>query len=523
MTAADVEAIVAAASRAGSVIGVRSSLVDPEAEEDPWTLPPSGKRPEKRIAGPFPESVRITLANLVYVAKAGLPPAMLSRLWRLAAFQNPEFYRAQAMRLSTFGKSRVIGCAEEFEHHIGLPRGCLREIRELLATHGIGIDLADERCQGSAIDVTFHGELTPPQRQAVEAVLAEDIGVMCAPTAFGKTVAAAWLIAERRVNTLVLVHRRHILDQWRERLATFLDLPLAAIGQMGGGRSKPSGQIDVALIQSLGRPGSVDDIVAQYGHVIVDECHHVPAFSVERVLKAAKARFVLGLTATPIRKDGHHPILVMQCGPLHFRVSPKDEVAARAFEQIVIPRPTGFRLPESAETPGIQSIYAALATDEQRNDLISTDLLEVVRWGRTPLLLTERTEHLEELARRLEGQVPHLVILRGGMGAKQRRAAMEQLGAIPDGEALALLATGRYAGEGFDHARLDTLLLALPISWKGTVRQYAGRLNRLHPDKRDVRIYDYVDVNVPVLTRMYERRLKGYRAMGYTVQSNPSL
>ncbi len=370
--------------------------------------------------------------------------------------------------------------------------------------------------------MTFHGELTPPQRQAVEAVLADDIGVMCAPTAFGKTVAAAWLIAERRVNTLVLVHRRYLLDQWRERLATFLDLPPSAIGLVGGRRNKPSGKIDVALVQSLGRSGSVDDIVPQYGQVIVDECHHVPAFSVERVLKGAKARFVLGLTATPIRKDGHHPILVMQCGPLRFRVSPKDEVAARAFEQIVIPRATTFRLPGSVDAPRIQSIYTALATDERRNDLICTDLLEVIRQGRTPLLLTERTEHLEELARRLEGQVPHLVILRGGMGAKQRRAAMEQLGAIPEGEAWALLATGRYAGEGFDHARLDTLLLALPISWKGTVRQYAGRLNRLHPDKRDVRIYDYVDVDVPVLMRMYERRLKGYRIMGYMVQSNPS-
>jgi superfamily II DNA or RNA helicase len=394
----------------------------------------------------------------------------------------------------------------------------LSEVHELLTAHGIAADVVDERQQGTPLDVTFQGTLMPAQQQAVEALLPHEIGVLCAPTAFGKTVAAAWLIAARRVNTLVLVHRRHLLDQWRERLATFLDRPSTAIGQIGGGRNKPTGQLDVAVLQSLAHAGRVQDVVAQYGQVIVDECHHIPAVSFERVLKAMGARFVLGLTATPIRKDGQHPIIVMQCGPLRYRVSAQDEATSRPFTQIIIPRPTGFRLPAATDQLGIQEVYTALAADAQRNDLICADLVDILREGRTPLLLTERTEHLAELARRLTDSVRHLVVLQGGMGTRQRRAALARLDAIPAGESVALLATGRYAGEGFDHARLDTLLLALPVSWQGTIRQYAGRLHRSHPDKQEVRIYDYVEADVPVLARMYAKRLRGYRAMGYATR-----
>ncbi len=519
MQSAEVDRIVAAAQRAERVIGVRPSIADAETEdEDPWTLPPSGRRQQPTVVGPFPTKVRVTVANLVYVEKDGLPPAMLSRLWRLAAFQNPEFYRAQAMRLSTFGKARVIGCAEEFSRHLGLPRGCLDDVQGLLREHGIEVEVLDERQPGKGIDAIFLGELTEPQQRAAAAVLPHDTGVLCAPTAFGKTVLATWVIASRHVNTLVLVHRRHLLDQWRERLAGFLGWPPAAIGQIGGGRNKLTGRIDVAVIQSLAKNGNVDDLVAEYGQVIVDECHHVPAFTFERVLRAAKARFVLGLTATPIRKDGHHPIVMMQCGPVRFRVAPKDEVASRPFKQIVIPRLTGFELPGGAEGWSIQDIYSAVAAAAHRNELICRDVLNALMQGRTPLVLTERKEHLAELERRLQHQVRHLVVLQGGLGVRKRRATLAELEAVPPGEPAVVLATGRYAGEGFDQAALDTLLLALPISWRGTLRQYAGRLNRVHPDKREVRIYDYVDAGVPVLAAMYRKRLKGYQVMGYAVQ-----
>jgi superfamily II DNA or RNA helicase len=341
---------------------------------------------------------------------------------------------------------------------------------------------------------------------------------LCATTAFGKTVIAAWLIAERKVNTLVLVHRRQLLDQWRERLAAFLNLPIKSIGQIGGGRRRASGMIDVAVIQSLNRKQVVDDLVANYGHVIVDECHHISAVSFEQVLRQVKARYITGLTATPQRKDGHHPIIVMQCGPIRHRVDARAQALARPFNHFVIPRPTNFRLPPSTEKPEMHELYAALADNKARNDLICVDLMRSVKARRSPILLTERTSQVDEFASRLTGLVKHIVVLKGGMGAKQRRAIAEQLTTIPDGEERVLLATGRYIGEGFDDARLDTLFLAMPISWRGTLQQYVGRLHRLHDNKREVIVYDYVDGCVPVFFAMYSKRVRGYEAVGYKIQ-----
>jgi superfamily II DNA or RNA helicase len=421
------------------------------------------------------------------------------------------------MRLPTFGKTRVIACAEDFPLYIGLPRGSLDEVQELLKAYNSKAELTDERFKGRTLDVSFKGELSPLQQLAAKSLLANDNGILSAATAFGKTVAAVWLIAARRVNTLVLVHRRQLMDQWKERLAAFLDLPPKAIGQVGGGIDKRTGIIDVGIIQSLNRKGEVKDLVAEYGQVIIDECHHISAFSFEQVLKQVKARYVCGLTATPVRKDGHHPIIMMQCGPIRFRVDAKKQAVARPFEHIVIPRHTTFGMPPEINSPGIQDVYAALVLDEQRNDLIFDDLLLALEAGRSPLLLTERTEHLDYFARRLKGFARNIIVLRGGMGKKQRKALADQLINIPDQEERVIISTGRYIGEGFDDARLDTLFLVLPISWRGTLQQYAGRLHRLHDNKRIVQIYDYVDVNVPVLIRMYDKRLKGYNAIGYNI------
>jgi hypothetical protein len=312
----EVETIVREASRNGSIIDVRISLTD---GEDPWTLPPSKKRIEKLVQGPLPQTVQLVQSNLVYIEKKGLPPAMLNRLIRLAAFQNPDFYRAQAMRLSTFGKPRVIGCADDFADHIGLPRGCLDDALEMFKAHNIKTKIDNKYFEGVPIDVTFHGELRPLQQEAGEKLLVFDNGILSAPTAFGKTVIAAWLITQRKLNTLILVHRRQLMDQWRERLALFFDQSIEDLGQIGGGKTKVTCHVDVGLIQSLIRKGEVKDMVAEYGQVIVDECHHIPAFTFEQVLKQVKARYVVGLTATPIRKDGHHPIIMMQCGPIRFR------------------------------------------------------------------------------------------------------------------------------------------------------------------------------------------------------------
>ncbi len=527
LTRERIEALVDDAEAQDQVMGVR---VVPEEDwaNEPWyrlEMASTGLAAgHTALIDCLPASFRVVLADQLYVPKNDLAPALRNRIIRLAAFQNPEFYRAQAMHLPVFGHARVIGCAEDFPQHIALPRGCLGELEELFTEWGVHLELVDERFSGRAIDVRFQGRLRPEQERAARALLAHETGVLSAGTAFGKTVVAAYLIAERAVNTLVLVHRQQLLDQWVARLTSFLGLEPKSIGQIGGGKRKPGGLIDVALLQSLSRQGRVDELVTDYGQVIVDECHHLPAGTFEQVARAAKARYFVGLSATPTRKDGHHPILFMQCGPIRYRSDPRRQAAERPFDHRAIVRPTRFVLPlpgapegVSAPGPSIQELYSLLAADHQRNALIVEDVIRAVRAGRSPVLLTERREHLETLADLLRPEVANVVLLHGGLGAKQRREIVQRLTAIEASEERVLVATGRYLGEGFDDARLDTLFLALPISWRGTLAQYAGRLHRLDEGKTEVIVYDYADLAVPVLARMHERRLRGYRAMGYEV------
>ncbi len=351
-------------------------------------------------------------------------------------------------------------------------------------------------------------------------MLEHETGVLAATTAFGKTIVGTWLIAKRGVSTLVLVHRRQLLDQWVDRLSTFLGVPAKSIGRIGGGRHTPTGLLDVAVIQSLVRKGVVDDRVADYGHLIVDECHHLSAHSFELAARQAKARFVLGLSATVARKDGHHPIVFMQCGPVRHRVHARVQAASRPFEHFALVQPTAFqpaRAPEADRRVEFQTLYQELVADDARNRQICDDVLESVNAGRSPLVLTERNDHLDRLERELSTNIRHLVVLRAGMGKKQRQAVSDRLAAIHRDEPRAILATGKYVGEGFDDPRLDTLFLTLPVSWRGTIAQYAGRLHRLYDGKREVRVYDYADLNVPMLARMFDRRCRGYEAVGYTV------
>jgi superfamily II DNA or RNA helicase/very-short-patch-repair endonuclease len=517
----EVEEVVRLAEAKGKVIGVRLVPEGDEAEVAPWMAPPSRRRKDTLIAGPLPKTLELTCANQIYIAKEVLPPALRNRLIRLAAFQNPEFYKAQAMRLSTYDKPRIIACAEDHPKHIGLPRGCLDDLLQSLSDLNIKTVVRDQRNPGQLLKVTFQGELRPEQIVAAQAMLAQDTGVLAATTAFGKTVVAAWLIAQRGVNTLVLVHRRQLQQQWIERLSIFLGMPVGAIGRIGGGRAKPTGQLDVAVIQSLVRNGLVDDLVGNYGHLIVDECHHLSAQSFELVARQAKAKFVAGLSATVTRKDGHHPIIFMQCGPVRYRVNAKQRAAAHPFKHTVMVRPTDF-CPLRPANPNVRlqfhELYEELIGDEERNRLICHDLMQTLREGRSPLVLTERNAHLDSLAKQLAREVQHLVVLRGGMRKKELDAISGRLAAIPADEARVILATGRYVGEGFDDARLDTLFLALPVSWHGTIAQYVGRLHRLYDGKREVRVYDYADLNVPMLARMFDRRSRGYEAIGYKMQ-----
>ena len=515
-----VERIVREATRQDSVIGVRAPETGEEIDAAPWDRPPSGRSEPVLITEPLPPTVRAVLAQNLFVEKAGLPSPLINQIKRLAAFQNPEFYKRQSIRLTTVLTPRIIACAEDLPEHVGLPRGCRGELERLLREYGILLEVEDQRVTGEPLELKFDGRLTPVQQQAANAILAHDIGVFVAPPGLGKTVVGTYLVAQRGAGALILVHRQPLLEQWVAQLALFLDLDPKAIGQIGAGKNTGNGRLDVAMIQSLVRKGSVHDRVATYGHVIVDECHHLPATSFERVLAQVKARYVLGLTASPQRRDGHHPIAEMQLGPVRFSVQPKSQAARRPFRQRLVVRETGFRM-ASAPASGIQTLYSALAADKMRNQIILEDVIGALEEGRSPILLTERKDHLAYFAAQLGKFARHMVVLQGGMNIKERLSAQRQLAGIADEEERLVLATGRYIGEGFDDARLDTLFLTLPVSWKGTLIQYTGRLHRLHPRKEEVRIYDYVDRELPVLLRMFERRLRGYRAIGYARDEAP--
>jgi superfamily II DNA or RNA helicase len=511
MAAHDIEPTILRA--AGGVHPLDVAFIDEEDLARPW------KRENlltQKLTGPLPKSLTVTLANLIYFEKAQLPQALANRLIRLAAFQNPEFYKAQAMRLSVWDKPRVIGNAENYPQHVALPRGSLDAALALLRDNGIACDLRDERSSGEPIEVAFAGTLRLDQEAAVSGMLHHDTGVLCAPTAFGKTVTAAAMIARRGVNTLVLVHRTELLKQWQERLQAFLGVGKGVVGTIGGGKARPTGKIDIAVMQSLSRHGEVNPLVENYGQVIVDECHHVGAASFDAILKRTKARYVLGLTATPIRRDGQQPIIFMQCGPIRYSAA-KPAGAPHDLEVLPRSRFTRIGLPTDA---GIQDVFRHLAGDLARTQAIAAEAREAFEQGRKVLVLTERTEHLDAIKEALDGLQAAPFVLHGRMSKKQRAALVAELDALPPDAPRILLATGKLVGEGFDHPPLDTLVLAMPVSWKGTLQQYAGRLHREHASKTDVRIVDFVDTGHPALRRMWDKRQSGYRAMGYRIGSD---
>ncbi|MCB9870180.1 MAG: DEAD/DEAH box helicase family protein, partial [Planctomycetes bacterium] len=521
IAASRVYELVRQATERGQVIG--TCVVDAGSEDDrePWRLPVAHTDRFPRIECQLPGSVRAVIAQQLFVEKAGLPSPLLNQIKRLATFSNPEFYKKQAMRLSTATTPRLIGCAEETSVHIGLPRGCRQALEDLLRHYGVELAVEDKRQDGTELVAEFRGELVPEQQAAARALLEQEIGVFVAPPGSGKTVVGAYVIAARKRSTLVLVHRSQLLDQWRNQLAAFLGLDLRHVGQIGGGKRKVTGSLDVAMLQSLVRRDEVDPIVANYGHVVVDECHHVSAVSFERVMRSVYARFVTGLTATPRRRDGHHPILEFQLGPVRHAIDSKRRAARPLFEHRLIVRETSFRLEDRPTMPPIQEIYRLLAEDESRNRMIIDDVLQALEEKRSPIVLTERRDHLEFLVEEIQGAARNLIVLRGGMGLRQRRELRAQLAAIPPDEERLLIATGKFIGEGFDDARLDTLFLTMPVSWKGTLVQYAGRLHRALAGKNEVRVFDYVDRQVPMLARMFVRREAGYRSMGYE-SSEPS-
>jgi len=514
----------------GQELGVLK-IDEEEESEKPWET-----RKVNLQKTDFPKHIEVVKSNMLFIPKAAISQRALNHLKRLASFKNPMFYKHQAMRLSTYGHPRVISCADETREYLCLPRGCEKDLLSELEIFGIEILLIDKTNPGTRINVEFNGELRGEQSQALEELLHHDTGILSGTTAFGKTIVAIKLIAERKVNTLILLDKVTLLSQWKDKLSEFLIIndilpekdisagkkkgrkkKISVIGQMGAGKNTLNGIVDIAVMQSLSRLGEVKDCVKNYGMIIADECHHAPAFRYENILKTANAKFVYGLTATPARKDGHHPILFMHCGPIRFRDNPKQQAEKRPFDHYIIPRFTSLKTPlgSSEKDVSIQDLYAEIVDNELRNQQIVEDVINNYKQGRNCIVLSQRTAHVELLAKKTQEEVPDVLTLTGGMGAKTTREMFNRVSETPADKNLILVATGSFIGEGFDEPRLDTLFLAMPISWKGTLQQYAGRLHRLFNNKKEVRIYDYVDVHVRMLEKMYQKRLIGYASMGY--------
>ena len=520
LSADSVEALVVSFGRDGEL----GKLVS-ESDSKPWET----KKKSKITHSDFPMVLNIVRASMLYIPTADLSANAKNQIKRLAAFKNPDFYRAQAMRLPIYDKPRIICTADITEDYIAIPRGCEDALCNLLEEVGVSYAIEDKTNSGEIIPVTFNGELREEQRPAADALLEQNTGVLSATTAFGKTVIASYMIGQRKTNTLILVHTQALMTQWKKSLENFLKFDItppeekkgrgrkkvwSPVGVLGAGKDTVHGIVDVAVMQSLVSGDEVKEIVRNYGMIIVDECHHVSAVNFETILKYANAKYVYGLTATPTRQDGHHPIIFMQCGAIRYRVDAKEQAEKRNFEHYLVPRFTNTRY-HSEGKPSITDIYKKLSENEMRNNTIVSDVAEALKGGRNPIVLTERREHVALLAERLSCSCKNVIQLVGTASAKERRETMERLEAIPANESVVIIATGKYVGEGFDYPRLDTLFLALPIAWKGKVAQYAGRLHRNYEGKTEVQVYDYVDIHIPVLERMYQKRVKSYSAIGY--------
>lgn len=495
------------------------------SESKPWVTP----LPQNITQEDFHAKVEIIKADKLYIPLKAVSAKVLNHLKRIAAFKNPEFYSKQALRLSTYAIPHIISCFDITNEYLAMPRGCEDATRSFLNDNAVTYTITDKTNHGNKISVSFQGEEREEQLEAINALLPYTNGILHATTAFGKTVTAAAIIARKKVNTLILVHSKALLKQWHDRLTEFLNIDypkheeknkrgrrkvFSPIGCFDSSGNTLHGIIDIALIQSCLDEDGVKPFVQDYGMVIVDECHHVSSITFEQVLMSIKAHTIYGLTATPIRKDGHQPIIFMQCGPIRFSTDVKSQMAKQSFDRFLIPRFTSYNS-ILEDRLSIATLYKYLSEDEIRNNLIVEDICKAVNTGRTPIILTNRTAHVSVLAEKLKATIKNVISLTGAGTTKEKREAMQRLQTIPDSEQLVIVATGKYIGEGFDYPRLDTLFLALPISWKGLLTQYAGRLHREYEGKKDVRIYDYIDIHEPICDSMYRKRLKGYAAIGY--------
>ena len=480
-------------------------------------------------------SVKIILSDGIYVNKKGLKDRMQNAIRRIAAYSNPQFFQTLKLGFSTKDTPRIVYNGYDEGDYIVIPRGCYDELISQLSVAGVRYDVVDKRQKGRKIDIHFNGDLYPEQQIAAEKMLYNDIGVLAAATAFGKTVLGAYLIAEKKVNALVLVHNVEIMNNWIKDLSSFLtineELPTyttpkgrvkkrsSLIGTFSSQKDSTTGIIDIAMITSLGREDNINELVRNYGIVIVDECHHAAAVTHENVLRAVTARYVYGMSATINRGDKQDKKMFMQLGPIRHRYTAKERAQKQGIGHYIYPRFTRLVDLNQSEDKNPSDYYRLIMQSELRNMQIVSDVIDCVKRGRTPVVMTKYKEHAQKLYDMLQGVADHVFLLQGGKSLKERAAIREQMAAVRADESLVLVAIGQYVGEGFNYPRLDTMLLAMPISFEGNVEQHAGRLNRDYEGKKDAIIFDYIDQHVPTLKRMYYKRLRAYKKIGYEVCS----
>lgn len=470
------------------------------------------------------KDVEITFGPMLSIPVEGLPTKVIARLKKTSSFANPEFYKLQRMRMQTYPNPRFIFSGEMRPDHLLLPRGVLDKATKILQEVGASVVIRDERIAKKKVKVDFEGTLTPVQEKAVKKVKESDLGILMAPPGAGKTVMACKLIADRKVSTLILVHRQPLLEQWKERISSFLKIPIKEIGTLSGSKKKMTGKIDVGMLQSISRMEDLSEIAEKYSQIIIDECHHIPATSFEAILKQLPARYVLGLSATPYRKDGLEKIMFLQCGPVRHEIQPS-EVSELPKEVSIYE--TSLVFPEElGRQPPYHVLIHHLVQNQSRNHLIATKVAEVLEQNRFPLLVSDRKDHLELLEQLVKKMSPdvEIVVLEGTLTNKQRRGSLARIAELRlTKKKVMLMATASLIGEGFDLPALDTLIFSTPLSFEGRLIQYAGRIHRESVGKKSAQIIDFVDSYSAMFLKMYRGRVSTYRKMGYRIHEDERL
>ena len=504
--------------------------------EDNGTDVPWDKNSEIE-AGSVKGVVSIVLADRIYIDSSGMSNKTKRQLRRMATFSNKQYFQNQAMDMPNYDESRFIYLGSDEGKYIVLPRGLREEILKKFDNAGISYKIEDKRTKGQELNISFRGELRESQIPAVETMLENETGILHAATAFGKTVVCCDMIARRGINTLILVDRADLMNQWIKRLEEFLDIDeelpeyqtktgrtrkrKSLIGNLQGAHDTLTGIVDVAMIRSLKKKDGFHPKLKEYAQVYFDECHHAASDSAIEVLQEINAKYVYGVTATPKRGDGKEKINEFLLGPIRYRFTAKDRAEEQNINHLVYPRFTRTVKPHHlSKTPYGNDAYELIRNNDVRDEQIIRDVADCVQAGRTPVVLTKYVDHAKELAERLKIYADRLILLTGANGTKARRIQVEELNKVDDSDSLILVGTGSLLGEGFDFPRLDTLFMATPVSGENVVEQYVGRLNRDYDGKENVIVYDYVDSHIPKFDKMYAARLKAYKKIGYELCVN---